>query len=288
MDNLFVIVGLTSILGVLVGFVMLLIRRFRSTGWKVLLAGCLAFGVSGYGLEGAPDRDAQSAGYVNAEDQELAAELGYTSAEDWATDRERILEERAQQREAEARAAAEEYQRRQAQAEQERLEAEAAERARLEAERLAAETAAQSAEDQRRAKMAAKTQRMTESIISALRQYYNFEAQPLLPNKPFCRKGGIPSCTIVAEMFDIRVKGAGIVEILTTTQSSHANYREMCSAVFSAISGSNLDFAAEAVAGAFLRAAQTGSFEHKVANTQITINQDSSGVLGCSFFKYGD
>jgi hypothetical protein len=143
-------------------------------------------------------------------------------------------------------------------------------------------------QDAHNAKLAGKTQRMTDSIISALRRYYNFEAQPLIPGKPFCRKGGIPSCNLVAETFDIRVYGAGIVEIPTTTQSSHANYREMCAAVFSAISGSNLDFAAEAIEGAFLKASQTGSFKHDVANTQITISQGSSGVLECRFFKYGD
>jgi multidrug efflux pump subunit AcrA (membrane-fusion protein) len=283
-DNLFVIIGLTSFLGGFVGFVMLLIRKYRSKGWKVLLACCVAFGVSGYVLDGAQDRDAQSAGYVNAEDQELAAELGYTSAEDWAADRDRILEERAQQREAEARAAAEEYQRRQAQAEQERLEAEAAERARLEAERLAEETAAQSAQDRRRAEMAAKTSAMTESIVATVQSHYGVEAQALLPGSPFCRDDGY--CFLTVGPFDVEVYGAGLAVVKTTNQASRTDYVEMCGVVFAAISGSDIMFAGQVVGETYGAALRDGSFERDVSNIEIKISPSSDGILGCQFFKY--
>lgn len=159
-----------------------------------------------------------------------------------------------------------------------------------EAQRLAqvqAETKEQeSKEDTRKAKLVAKTKRMTDSIAAAMRQHYKIEPQPLLPNTPFCREDGY--CTLVAGNFDIRVYGAGIAEIPTTTQSTHANYREICAAVFSAISGSNLDFSAEAVNGAFLKASQVGSFKYELAGTQISIRPDSNGVMGCRFFKYGN
>jgi len=283
-DNLFVIIGLTSFLGGFVGFVMLLIRKYRSKGWKVLLACCVAFGVSGYVLDGAPDRDAQSAGYVNAEDKELAAELGYTSAEDWAADRDRILEERAQQREAEARAAAEEYQRRQAQAEQERLEAEAAERARLEAERLAAETAAQSAEDQRRAEMAAKTNAMTDAVFDVMRTQYNMEPTANSFDGQFCRDDGY--CDFNIGTFRVQIYGAGIAEVETTSQAPHSTYREVCSAVLSALSGANLDFSAELVEQAFRTASEQGQVRTDFQGVQITIRPSSSSIHGCRFFKY--
>ena len=142
-------------------------------------------------------------------------------------------------------------------------------------------------EDPHKAKLAVKVRRMTDRIVSMLRQHYDIEPKPLLPNRPFCREGSL-NCNMEAGPFSIQVYGAGIVKILTTPKSSHANYREMCTVVFSAISGSDLYFAEEAIAGAFTRAAQMGSFEHKVADTQITVKPGGYGVLGCSFFKYGD
>ncbi|MCV6602715.1 MAG: hypothetical protein OIF54_14345, partial [Cohaesibacter sp.] len=250
---------------------------------KILGLSMLALIVVAVAMPHVEDYTATSEGYLDATDKKLAKKAGYTSAKEWSKDRSDVLAKQRQERLALIEDA------KQRLAEETRLKKIEAQK-QLKAAQKAQEkqkAAKKAKEDARVAKLAAKLQRMTDSIISAFHQYYNFEAQPLTPGKPFCREGFL-DCHIVAETFNIRIYGAGIVDVPTTTQSSHAHYREICAAVFSAISGSSLDFSAEAINGAYLKASQAGSFKHDLAGTQITIRPDSNGVMGCRFFKYGN
>ncbi|MCV6575542.1 MAG: hypothetical protein OIF58_07385 [Cohaesibacter sp.] len=261
MDAVFGFTGIFAFIAMPVGLIMMLFKNHRKRGLQVVIASIVALPVFIFGITGFKEYSAKQDGFLSSVDRYLAKEAGYTSAEEWNEVRDDVF---AKKREEEK-------------ALDEMVRKKVAE----------AEAAKQAKEDARIAKMAAKLQRMTDSIISAFRQYYNFEAQPLIPGKPFCREGFL-DCHIVAETFNIRIYGAGIVDVPTTTQSSHAHYREICAAVFSAISGSSLDFSAEAINGAYLKASQAGSFKHDLADTQITIRPDSNGLMGCRFFKYGN
>lgn len=280
MDNLFVVLGIASLFGFLAGLVMLFLRRHRSKGWKVLLGSFIIFAVSGYVTDGMPDRDAQRAGYLNASDQELAEELGYSSAEDWGVDRERVLAERH----AEAREATEARQERLDEAEEARLAAEAAERARIEAERLADEASAQTAEAERRAAMAVKTTSMAEAVFQVMRDQYAMEPIANSFDGQFCREDGY--CDFNMGSFRITIYGAGIAEVETTSQARHSTYREVCSAVLSALTGSNLDFSADLIEQAFRAASDQGQVEADFQGVQITIRPSLDNIYGCRFFTY--
>ncbi|HAW22105.1 hypothetical protein [Parvibaculum sp.] len=148
------------------------------------------------------------------------------------------------------------------------------------------EVASPNAETERKARLASKTKRMAESIAATLREHYKIEPEPLIPDMALCRDDGY--CDFMAGDFQLQVYGAGIAEVLTSTQFPHRDYRKMCVAVFSAISGSNIDLSAELIEGAFVKASQSGPIQSKVANTQIEIEPSWDGLLACSFFKYGN
>lgn len=279
-----IIVGLIGVIAVIaspVSMIMMLFKKHRKRGFQVFMGSLVGIIIAAYGIGQMPDYNAQQEGYLDAADKRLAKDAGYVSAEEWSKDRSKVLAKQRQERqalnEAAKKRAAEETRLKEEQA---KHQADAA--AKVKAQQAAAEQAHKDAET---AKRAAKTQRMTDSIVATIRRHYKYEAQPSLPNKPFCREDGY--CTLVVGDFRMQVWGKGIVDIETTTQSPHSRYREMCSAVFSAISGSNLDFAAEVIEGAFANAGQNGSFKHNISGTEIAIRRDGIGVLACSFFKYG-
>lgn len=144
----------------------------------------------------------------------------------------------------------------------------------------------QSEEDARKTKLAAKTKRMTDSIVSALRQHYRIEPQPLFPGSPLCRDDGY--CDFNANSIRIQVYGAGLAVVETTDQVSRTDYIEMCSVVFAGISGANVNFAGETIGMAYGRALNAGSFKQDVSGVQIKIAPDLGNQLGCRFFKYGN
>jgi hypothetical protein len=172
------------------------------------------------------------------------------------------------------------------QAAKEAKQQEAQKQAQKQAQVQAEATEQQSKEDARKAKMAAKTKRMTDSIAAALRQHYGIEPQPLFPGSPLCWEDGY--CDFEANSIRIQVYGAGLAVVETTDQVSRTDYLEMCSVVFAGISGANENFAGETIGMAYGRALNAGSFKQDVSDVQIKITPDLGNQLGCRFFKYGN
>ena len=158
-----------------------------------------------------------------------------------------------------------------------RQQREASERA----ERNAAEQA--TAEEQQA--KAAKTISMAESIFSVMRRHYNMAPVATLGNDQPCRDDGY--CDFRLGSFRVQVSGAGLATIETTSQAQHSSYREACSAVFSALSGTDdLGFSADLIEQAFQTASQQGRVKTDVQGVQICIQPSSENIYGCRFFKY--
>lgn len=270
METVVIIIGVLASLAMSVSLGMLLFRKYRKRGLQTLVASLIAIGVTGFAVDKFSERDAVQAGYLSADDKKKAEKLGYASAEEWDKDRKRVLAEQRADIQA-------------------RIESQKEQAAKLEAQKQADEnaklTAAAAKENALKAKKAAHTNRLSERIIATIRQHYNIEPQSLMPNGSICREDGY--CELHVGAFRIQVLGLGIAKIDTTTQASHSNYREMCAAVFSGISKSDLDFAAEAINGAFIRATVAGSFKHTINNVEIKISPDLNGIMGCQFFTHG-
>ena len=157
-----------------------------------------------------------------------------------------------------------------------RQQQEAADRAEREAEEQAAAEAQQA--------KAAKTIAMAEAVFAVMRRHYNMEPVATLGNAQPCREDG--SCDFRLGSFRVQIYGAGLATVETTAQARHSTYREACSAVFSALSGANLDFAADLIEQAFQTASQQGSVKTDVQGVQITIQPSTDNIYGCRFFKY--
>ena len=148
------------------------------------------------------------------------------------------------------------------------------------AERNAAEQAAVEAQQAK----AAKTIGMAEAVFSVMRRHYNMAPVATLGNDQPCREDGY--CDFRMGSFRVQVSGAGLATIETTSQAQHSSYREACSAVFSALSGADLDFSAGLIEQAFLAASQQGSVKTDVQGVQISIRPSADKIYGCRFFKY--
>lgn len=141
------------------------------------------------------------------------------------------------------------------------------------------ETAAPlSVEEQRRAEMVAKTASMTESVVATVRSHYGVEAQPLIPNRPLCREDGY--CDFNAGVFRIQVFGAGLAVVEPTDQASTTDYIEMCSVVFAAISGSEINYAGEVVGLIYGAALNAGSAERDFNGVEVRVSPALGGTLG--------
>ncbi|XYK79844.1 MAG: hypothetical protein ROO70_19060 [Labrenzia sp.] len=281
MEIILVLIGLPALFALPVGLVMLLFKKRRKLGLQVSAISFLALVVFGVAMPQVEQWNATSEGYLNVADKKLAEEAGYASAEEWNRDRTKVLAEQREKRQADLAAA----EQRAAEEARQRAEAEKAtqaEQAQKEADRQASE---QAAKDAHKTKNVAKVSQMADSIAETLRQHYSVEPRPLGDNPTFCQPHGF--CTLYAGDFKIDVYGAGIAEIETTTQAPQSRYRELCSAVLSALSGSNLDFAAEVMEGAFYNAGQSGRVKLEVTGTEVDIKPDGIGLMACSFFKYG-
>ena len=158
------------------------------------------------------------------------------------------------------------------------------EQQRLKKQQLAEAELENQKEQARKAKLAAKVHQMTQQVVAKFETSYGFTPQPYLPNQPMCREDNY--CAINAEDFHIQIYGAGIVTIDTTFSKPQGVYRETCSAVFSAISGIDLDFSAQQMESAFLRASQTGPVKFELQGVEGKVSQDSNGLLECRFFKF--
>lgn len=131
---------------------------------------------------------------------------------------------------------------------------------------------------------AAKTTAMAEAVFAAMRRHYNMEPVATLGNTQPCRKDGY--CDFRLGSFRVQIYGAGLATVEATAQAQHSTYREACSAVFSAISGADLDFSADLVEQAFRTASQQGSAKADVQGVQISIQPSTDNIYRCQFFKY--
>lgn len=156
------------------------------------------------------------------------------------------------------------------------------------AEREAAEQAAAEAQQAKAAQIkqakAAKTIAMAEAVFAAMRRHYNMEPVATLGNAQPCREDGY--CDFLLGSFRVQIYGAGLATVEATAQAQHSTYREACSAVFSAISGADLDFSADLVEQAFRTASQQGSAKAHVQGVQISIQPSTDNIYRCQFFKY--
>jgi len=141
------------------------------------------------------------------------------------------------------------------------------------------------ASEQRKAKLAAKTIRMTGQIVTAMNVHYGKKPEGLFGGVDYCREDGY--CSVIYHPFSISIYGAGLATIRTSKQSAFVNYIELCAVTFGAISGSSFQFAREAMAGAFSNAVQQGSFKTDIGSVQIKISPGIDNIQSCQFFKYG-
>lgn len=277
MDIFIGLLALISMVGVCWGFIKLFRKGHRKRGMLYLM-GSLAVGVVGATLGGIEqDKDARAAGYVNYSAQQEAERLSAVVA--GQEERERKAVERA------ALAATEQAERK-LEIEEERRKAEARtawqERKRVASE--ATETARQATEAERQSRKATKTTMMANSVIEVMRARYQMEPVTNNANGQPCREDGY--CDFRMGTFRVEIYGAGIATVETTNQVSHSTYREVCSAVFSAISGSDLDYSAELIEQAFRQASEQGRVKADMHGVQIDIKPDLSNIYACGFFKY--
>jgi hypothetical protein len=129
-----------------------------------------------------------------------------------------------------------------------------------------------------------KTQAMADRIAELFQEKYNTIVEGILPEGALCREDGF--CQFDADGFWMSIYPTGLVEIETSSQHSHADYREVCSAVFSATSEIDLDLASEIMHQAFQVASTAGSFKKDVYRTQVVVRPALSDILGCTFLRY--
>ncbi|WP_416369497.1 hypothetical protein [Tritonibacter mobilis] len=148
------------------------------------------------------------------------------------------------------------------------------------AEREAAEQAAAEAQEAK----ASRTIAMAEAVFTVMRRHYNMEPVAISGADQPCREDGY--CDFLLGSFRVQIYGAGLATVEATAQAQHSTYREACSAVFSAISGADLDFSADLVEQAFRTASQQGSAKADVQGVQISIQPSTDNIYRCQFFKY--
>ena len=235
------------------------------------------------------DTEAKQAGFLNASDRRLAKEFGYTSAEAWNQNRKAVLAEHKAGIDAQVRLdQGEEDTNTDVTAvtnPEDKVSAQAITKTEATNDIVTTQETSTPVTSAKQSKRYKKNNRMTKDVIAALKHHTDIEPEPVILNKPFCREDGY--CTFMADEFRIQIYGNGIASILTSTQASHSKYRDMCAIMLSGLSGANITFAQEAIAGAFIHAAQTGKFQQDLNSVQIIISPDINNILACEFFKYG-
>ena len=298
MEIILAILVLVAALALIGGIAMLFFKAKRKRGFKIAGISFIAMLglVTAFGLQ--VDGAAKQAGFLDADDQAMAQRAGVTSSEEWAGQRDEYLAQYAaklaaeqaaqEQREQEERAAqaqAEATQRAVEKAERDRLAEESAARevAAVEAQQ-AADAAATAKENARKARLAKKTQHMTDGIVARARSHLSVEPEPLIPSQPLCRQNGY--CDFSIGLFRVQVYGAGLATVETTNQASRTDYLEMCAVVFSGISGADMQYAVETVGIAYGAALTAGRFERDFSGVEVKVSPSLGDDLQCRFFKY--
>ncbi len=207
------VISVIAYIGAPIGLLMLLFKRFRSRGIKLLIGSVVVIPLAGFGYGYLSELEAKQAGFRDANDQSFARLHGFSSAEEWSNNRDRVHAEIR-----EGVKALREEKKRTAEAERQAEERRMAEAAvKPNAEELAKKSA-------HKRKLATKTHGITEDVVAVLKREYSIEPQPSTQNEPFCRDDGY--CQLNVGRFRIEVMGAGVVDIQTTSQEPHSRYRE--------------------------------------------------------------
>lgn len=272
--------------------VMLLMKSRRKTGVKVTAVAAVAFIGSVIAFSELYDQEAVAEGFLNSADRTLARDAGFPDADEWAKNRDGVVQARRTAELAEQRLAAANAEREAAEATR---RAEAARRQAI-AEKAAEETAstetaprqnASTNEDaSREGRMRDKVVSMSNQIILRVRSHYGVEPESLFNNGTFCREDNY--CAFILEPFGVTIYGAGLAKVEPSNRVSHAEYLELCGVVFAALTNSDTAYAREVAGSAFSAAAQNGSFKQDLLGLQVNIRPTLSGVLGCRFFSYGE
>ena len=249
-----------------IGFFMLLSKRRRRRGLKLLIGSVaiivvslLSFGFLTDRIEQDRNQAAIALGFKDASEREEADIYGYETADEWKLNKERVYaEERA-----ELRRLREERLKKEEAARTAKLAAQAEAAARQQAIR----DKEQAEKDAHQARLAAKTIGMTGKVVEKMSNYYDTTPEGLFGGTNYCREDGY--CGLRREPFGISIYGAGLVTLTTSTQVSFSDYIELCAVTFSAISGSSMQFSMEAIGGAFGKASQVGSFKYDLSGIQI-------------------
>ena len=256
---------------------MLRSKGRRKRGSLLILLSFLLLGILGPEMEAQLDKKSVAAGFLSKADQDMAEAAGIANAKVWAK-RRRALEVA----ETDALQIAEQEASKKLALEAEKAQRENVERLEREAIKLAEKNAA---EKERKARMAAKTVGLANDIATLFKEQYDETPDTIYKNQQLCRADGY--CDFNLKGFRVTTWGIGLVDVETTSRRAHSEYREICSAVFSAISGAALDFSAEFVEAAFVKASRQGPMRGDMQGVQIKIGPGLSGdILGCQFLKY--
>jgi hypothetical protein len=92
------------------------------------------------------------------------------------------------------------------------------------------------------------------------------------------------SCQIYADTVQIQAIHHS-VEALTSSRVTPQYYQEVCSAILISLTGANKQLVEQQIPQYFNHASQNGRTKWEALGVEITISPDSSGLLGCSFYK---
>lgn len=123
-------------------------------------------------------------------------------------------------------------------------------------------------------------------VIKSLKENYNIEATDFNNEKlnKFKMCWNERSCQIYADTVQIQAIHHS-VEALTSSMVTPQYYQKVCSAIFIALTGANKQLVEQQISVFFNHASKKGRARWEALGVEITISPDSSGILGCSFYK---
>jgi len=137
-----------------------------------------------------------------------------------------------------------------------------------------------------RKEMVSITSKNIKRVIKSLKKNYNINATAYDNEKldKFKMCWNDRACEIYADK--VQIQGTyKTVEALTSSRVSPQYYQKVCSAIMIALTGANKELIEQQIPQYFNYASQNGRSRWEVLGIEITISPDSSGLLGCSFYK---
>lgn len=116
-----------------------------------------------------------------------------------------------------------------------------------------------------------------EQVVKSLEDNYGLVAEKnfgdsYCPNSKYCE----------ALVGPIQIQAIGFsVDALTSTRAEPSDYLKVCSAIFQALSGAEINMVEATVLNAFNQASKSGRVSTKLGNTDFTVTPQSNGLLQC-------